>query len=383
MSGENPRKQVKESCVSGLYFALAQALMFLTMACMFRLGLTLVETERMPFGDIYKIMLAFLFGGMAAGRMAGMLPDQAKANLGSERFFYMKNRESEISLTKGGKKLEKKIQQIEFKNINFSYPSRPGAKVLKGINMTISAGETVALVGHAGCGKSTIIQLLERFYDADSGSILVNGVKIEDLDLPWWRQQIGFVQQEPILINSSIADNIRSGQGELVGEIAANNYKNYDPEVHPKPSQEKSERVIENELSMNQVQECAKTAMAHDFVVAQALGYDTVVGRGGGQLSGGQKQRIAIARTLMRHPKILLLDEATSALDAENEKLVNQALNFAREDRTVILIAHRLSTVRSADRIIAIDSGVVVETGTHEELCSQKGYYYNLIKAQL
>lgn len=185
-------------------------------------------------------------------------------------------------------------------------------------------------------------------------------------------------------MNTTIATNIRSGKGEILGEIFNANYNHYDAIVHQDKSRKNRQlRSVDKELPIEEVIEHAKTANAHTFITEQQHQYETTVGRGGGQLSGGQKQRVAIARTLMREPSILLLDEATSALDAESEVLVNQALDNAKKGRTTILIAHRLSTVRSADRIIAIDNGIVVETGTHDELVGKKGYYYNLIKAQL
>ena len=259
-------------------------------------------------------------------------------------------------------------------------------QVLRGLDLKISSGQTVALVGPSGCGKSTTVQLIQRFYNADAGQvgcretpsfflflslflstpsspsplslllllhsllqITLDGRDIRSLNLKWLRSNIGIVSQEPVLFDTTIIENIRFGK--------------------------------EN-VTMAQIETAAKNANAHDFISQLPDGYNTHVGEGGTQLSGGQKQRIAIARALVKNPKILLLDEATSALDTESEKTVQDALDKAREGRTTIVIAHRLSTIQTADVIASIEGGRVVEWGTHAELMDNEGLYYELVTAQ-
>ncbi|GFS68458.1 ATP-dependent translocase ABCB1 [Nephila pilipes] len=213
--------------------------------------------------------------------------------------------------------------------------------------MEIESGKTVALVGSSGCGKSTCIQLIERFYDTDSGNILLDDVNIKDINVRNLRSHIGLVFQEPVLFSCSIAENIAYGN-------------NFEP------------------VDMNEVIAAARKANIHQFIASLPQGYATTVGTKGTQLSGGQKQRVAIARALLRDPKILLLDEATSALDTESEHIVQEALDNARNGRTCIIIAHRLTTIQTADFIIVVHKGRVVERGTHQDLLKMKGYYYKL-----
>ncbi|XP_050207914.1 ABC transporter B family member 15-like [Mercurialis annua] len=254
---------------------------------------------------------------------------------------------------KKGKILPHIRGEIEFKEVKFSYPSRPDSPILKGLNLKVQAGKTVGLVGGSGSGKSTIISLLERFYDPVSGNILIDGCKIKKLQLQWLRSQIGLVNQEPILFATSIKENILFGN---------------------------------EEASMESIERAAKAANAHDFILKLPDGYETQVGQFGAQLSGGQKQRIAIARALIRDPKILLLDEATSALDAGSEKLVQQALDRASVGRTTIVVAHRLSTIRDADLIVVLESGRVIESGCHNELIQlnegEGGAYNKMVQLQ-
>ncbi|KAL3284931.1 hypothetical protein HHI36_019063 [Cryptolaemus montrouzieri] len=239
--------------------------------------------------------------------------------------------------------------EIIFDGVHFRYPSRQDVKILNGVNLTIKPGETVAFVGSSGCGKSTCIQLIQRFYDPIEGRVFVDGNNIKDLNLSWWRSHIGVVGQEPSLFATSIAENIRYGKLDV--------------------SQEEIERA-------------AKRAQVHEFIVSLPQGYESVIGERGTQISGGQKQRIAIARALVREPSILLLDEATSALDTTSEAEVQAAIDAISGQCTTVIIAHRLSTVRNADRIIVFSQGVITEQGSYQELMQQKGTFYNLVKAQ-
>ncbi|KAH9637264.1 hypothetical protein HF086_006908 [Spodoptera exigua] len=250
------------------------------------------------------------------------------------------------SLQKGGLTPRRVIGEISLEDVHFSYPSRPEVKVLNGFSIKIKAGECVALVGSSGCGKSTILQLLQRLYDPLSGSVKLDGKDVKNLNLGWLRSCLGVVGQEPVLFRGTIFDNIAIGFPEATRE---------------------------------EVQTVAEMAYAHDFITNLPNGYDTVIGERGASLSGGQKQRIAIARSLLREPAVLLLDEATSALDPHSERQVQAALDRASVGRTTIMVSHRLSTITNANRIICMDQGAIVEEGTHEELMKTKGFYYKLV----
>ena len=236
---------------------------------------------------------------------------------------------------------------IEYHNVHFSYNS--DKEVIKGINLNISEGQTVAFVGESGGGKTTLVDLLPRFYDVTSGEIRINGVNIKDLPLTKLRGMMGIVSQEAILFNDSFFANIAFGM----------------------PTATEKEVI-----------EAAKVANAHEFIMQTAEGYQSSVGERGQKLSGGQRQRISIARAVLKNPPILILDEATSALDTENEKLVQQALEKLMHNRTTLVIAHRLSTIKNADLICVLHDGKIVEQGTHEQLLELKGYYYKLLQMQ-
>ncbi|CAF4542802.1 unnamed protein product, partial [Rotaria sp. Silwood2] len=268
--------------------------------------------------------------------------------LGSASFvFDLIDRVSTINTFENeGKKTPCIIGDIEFHDASFAYPARKDILILNKINMKIPSGKTVALVGTSGCGKSTVIQLIHRFYDPDSGCVLLDGQDIKTLDVAWLRSHIGIVSQESALFTGSIEENIRFGKPDATDD---------------------------------EVIAAAKMANAHDFIMELPDNYKTL---SGDKLSGGQKQRIAIARALVSNPKILLLDEPTSALDNINERMVQDALDRAKEGRTTIVIAHRLSTIRNVDTIIVIDKGEVIECGTHNELMKKNGQYNEFVTAQ-
>ncbi|KAI8374849.1 putative ABC transporter protein [Blakeslea trispora] len=240
--------------------------------------------------------------------------------------------------------------EIEFRNVGFKYPTRPDITILKDLNLKIKPGMTVAFVGPSGSGKSTSIQLLQRFYDPLSGLVLLDGKDLKEYNVTWLRSKIGVVSQEPVLFNLTIKENILMG--------------------------------VESAVSDQEIIAACKKANCHSFILQLPEGYNTSVGEHGGMLSGGQKQRIAIARAILKNPTILLLDEATSALDTQSERLVQSALDAAAADRTTIVIAHRLSTVRNADLIVVMQSGDLVEQGTHNDLLALNGVYADLVKKQ-
>ncbi|CAI7780578.1 unnamed protein product [Closterium sp. NIES-54] len=261
--------------------------------------------------------------------------------------------QSKIDPEAGGEEPEEVLGEVQFQAVCFAYPARPSVVVLRDFNLLVAAGQTVALVGESGSGKSTVVALVERFYDPQSGAVLLDGRSIDALNLRLLRQHMGLVSQEPALFNISIRDNIaygRAGSGGATG----------------------------GEISEAEIVEAARAANVHGFISGLPQGYDTQVGERGVQISGGQKQRIAIARAIIGDPRLLLLDEATSALDAESEKVVQTALERVMTNRTTIVVAHRLSTIVHADKIAVLHNGSVVEEGKHEELLAQGGVYSSL-----
>uniref|UniRef100_A0A663EMC8 ABC-type xenobiotic transporter n=1 Tax=Aquila chrysaetos chrysaetos TaxID=223781 RepID=A0A663EMC8_AQUCH len=302
---------------------------------------------------IFRVFSSIMFAAMNVGQSASLAPDFGKARMSAQRIFQLLDRKPQIdSYSEEGEKLSDFEGSIEFRNVHFVYPTRPEVQVLQGLNVKVNKGQTLALVGSSGCGKSTSIQLLERFYDPVEGQVLADGFDTRSLHLQWLRSRLGLVSQEPILFDCSIAENIRYGDNSRV-------------------------------VSQEEIEEAAKAANIHTFIEKLPEKYNTRVGEKGTQLSGGQKQRIAIARALVRNPAILLLDEATSALDTESEKIVQKALDNARQGRTCIVIAHRLTTVQTADIIAVIQNGRVVEQGTHSQLLAKEGHYYALVNAQV
>ncbi|KAK6913177.1 ABC transporter type 1, transmembrane domain [Dillenia turbinata] len=302
-------------------------------------------------GTVFAVGAAIAVGGLALGAGLSNLKYFSEAFSAGERIMEVINRVPKIdSDNMEGEILQNCVGEVEFKHVEFAYPSRPESIIFKDFNLKIPAGKTVALVGGSGSGKSTVISLLQRFYDPLGGEIVLDGVSIVKLQLKWLRSQMGLVSQEPALFATSIKENILFGK---------------------------------EDATTDEVVDAAKSANAHNFISQLPQGYDTQVGERGVQMSGGQKQRIAIARAIIKAPRILLLDEATSALDSGSERIVQEALDKAAVGRTTIIIAHRLSTVRDADIIAVVQNGAVLETGSHDELIrNEDGLYTSLIRLQ-
>lgn len=347
------RSSLAKAPIYGITFALAQGIPFLINAAVFRFGAWLIANCYTEYENVFLVYSVIVFAAMNIGQSSSLAPDFAKAKAAAQRIFQLLQKKPLIDIySQEGEKPTDIYGEITFQGVEFSYPTRKDAQVLRGLDVCVKPGQTLALVGSSGCGKSTTVQLLERLYDPAAGQVFVDGVDIRTLNLAWLRSQLSLVSQEPILFDCSIAENIQYGDNNRT-------------------------------VSQQEIEEAAKSANIHDFIMGLPEKYNTRVGDKGTQLSGGQKQRIAIARALIRQPKVLLLDEATSALDTESEKIVQQALDDARQGRTCIVIAHRLSTIRNADIIAVIQNGKVFEKGTHAELLAKRGAYFALVNAQV
>lgn len=310
-------------------------------------GSTMLTQGRIAFGELTAFMLYTFTVAFSVGALSSLYEDFAKAIGATERVFSLLNQSP--SILDGDVQPDDCKGDIELKNVSFFYPTRPDNIILQSCDLHIRPSQVLALVGPSGSGKSTIAALISRMYDPNVGGLYLDGVPIQKLKLEWLRFQVGVVSQEPILFASSIKDNIR----------------------YARPT-----------ASDEEVISAAKSANAHEFVLDFSEGYDTLVGERGVRLSGGQKQRIAIARALLKNPKILILDEATSALDAESEHLVQEALEHLMMGRTTLVIAHRLSTIQDANSVAVLDGGQIKELGTHQELMSKNGIYFRLVQRQ-
>uniref|UniRef100_A0A1A8HQI9 ATP-binding cassette, sub-family B (MDR/TAP), member 4 n=2 Tax=Nothobranchius kuhntae TaxID=321403 RepID=A0A1A8HQI9_NOTKU len=343
----------KKAHVYGFTFSFSQSMIYFAYAGCFRFGAWLIEEGRMDVEGVFLVISAVLFGAMALGEANTFAPNYAKAKMSASHLMMLLNKKPDIdNLSQEGVSPDKFDGNVSFVNVTFNYPSRPDVPILQGLNLKVKKGETLALVGSSGCGKSTTIQLMERFYDPSGGSVVMDNMDVKQLNIHWLRSQIGIVSQEPVLFDCTLAENIAYGDNS-------------------------------RSVSMEEIQAAARAANIHSFIDELPQKYKTQAGDKGTQLSGGQKQRIAIARAILRNPKVLLLDEATSALDTESEKVVQDALDQASKGRTCVIVAHRLSTIRNADRIVVFQGGVVVEQGTHQQLLAKKGVYHMLVTTQL
>ncbi|MEX2379653.1 MAG: ATP-binding cassette domain-containing protein, partial [Vicingaceae bacterium] len=313
-------------------------------------GVILVQAEELTMGSLFTFILYSVFVGASLGGIADLYSQLQKAVGATENLLEIFDEEQEETTLKNTD-LKVEHGNISFKNVHFAYPNRADIQVLKDLSFDIKAGQQVALVGPSGAGKSTITALILKFFEAQKGQILIDGKAIEDYSLEKLRSSMAIVPQDVMLFGGSIFDNILYGKANA---------------------------------DKNEVIEAAKKANAHEFIQDFPEGYDTLVGERGVQLSGGQRQRIAIARAILKDPKILILDEATSSLDSQSEQLVQQALEKLMSGRTSLVIAHRLSTIQKADHILVLQKGELVESGTHNELNSKAdGLYKNLKELQM
>ncbi|XP_057732510.1 ABC transporter B family member 11-like [Arachis stenosperma] len=348
---EGPMKSgIRQGVISGSGFGISFFFMFCVYATSFYAGARLMKAGKATFSDVFRVFFALTMAAIGVSQSSSFAPDSSKAKSAAASIFGIIDRKSKIDPSdESGRTLDTVRGDIEICHVSFKYPSRPDVQIFRDLSLAIHSGKTVALVGESGSGKSTVISLLQRFYEPDSGEITLDGVEIRQLQLKWLRQQMGLVSQEPVLFNESIRANIAYGKGGNATE---------------------SEIIAAAEL-----------ANAHRFISGLHQGYDTIVGERGTQLSGGQKQRVAIARAIIKSPKILLLDEATSALDAESERVVQDALDKVMVNRTTVVVAHRLSTIKNADVIAVVKNGVIVEKGRHETLINVKdGFYASLVQ---
>ncbi|KAK0222157.1 ste6-like protein [Armillaria fumosa] len=354
---EKPLQVANKTAVwSNMMYAFAQSVAFWVIALVFWFGARLVSELEITSTEFFVGLMSTTFAAIQAGNIFQHAPDMSEAKEASEGIVRIFDSMPEIDAqSPDGEpvKREETRGHIRFEGVHFRYPTRPGVRVLRDLNLDIKQGTYVALVGQSGCGKSTTIQLIERFYDPLAGRVTLDGKDISDLNVAQYRQLISLVSQEPTLYSGTVRFNI------LLGAI--------------KPPEE---------VTQEEIEDACRNANILDFIESLPQKFETEVGGKGSQLSGGQKQRIAIARALLRDPKVLLLDEATSALDSSSEKVVQAALDQAAKGRTTIAIAHRLSTIQNADCIYFIKDGGVSESGTHDQLIAQKGDYYEFVQMQ-
>jgi ATP-binding cassette, subfamily B, bacterial len=336
--------------VRGLFIIFMITILFGAIFFMMWRGALMVQNGDMPAGDLISfVMFTGILGGAIAS-FSTLYSTILSALGGTEKIREILLSGNEVNIDEAGANTIPKISgDIHFNDVNFAYPARPEIDVLKGIDINIAEGEKVALVGQSGSGKSTIVQLLMKFYNLKSGNISINGKPIEDYNITHLRKNIGIVPQDVIMFGGTIRENI------LYGNPSANE---------------------------EQLMHAAAMSNCLEFINNFPEKMETIVGERGIKLSGGQKQRIAIARAILKNPSILVLDEATSSLDAESERVVQEALDNLMQDRTSIIIAHRLSTIKDVDRIYVIDNGIIVEQGTHSELAQSNGMYNSLAKLQ-
>ena len=348
------KKSLRSILKASILYAASQSFMFLCIALGFWYGGKLIGRGEYTMFQFFVCYSAVIFGAQSAGTIFTFAPDMSKAKEAAAELKTLSDRQPLIDTwSEKGDPVTEAKGHIEFQNVHFRYPTRPEVPVLRGIDLTVKPGDYVALVGASGCGKSTSIGLIERFYDPHEGVVLLDGQDVSRLNINDYRAHIALVSQEPTLYQGNIRENILLGSA-------------IDPS-----------KVSEDEIEL-----ACRNANIWTFINSLPDGLNTQLGNKGVMLSGGQKQRVAIARALLRNPKVLLLDEATSALDSESEKIVQAALDQAAKGRTTIAVAHRLSTIQRADRIYVFEGGKIVEAGKHQQLLAKKGRYFELVQMQ-
>ena len=345
------RAACKRISARALLTVIAIAAAFCSITSVLWLGALAVLAGDMSAGELGQFILYAVLAATALGALAEIWGELQVAAGACERLMELLRLRPSIATPQSARRMPAPPRgEIEMRNIRFAYPQRPDSNALCNLSFRIAAGESVALVGRSGAGKSSVFRLLLRFYDPQSGDILVDGISAPTADLEDLRQRFALVSQEAILFSLSVGENIRYGR----------------------PAASDAE-----------VRAAARQANAHDFITALPRGYETMLGERGARLSGGQKQRIAIARALLRDAPVLLLDEATNALDAESEDMVRRAMERLMRDRTVLIIAHRLSTIRGVDRILLLDEGAIAGEGNHESLLRENALYRRLVELEL
>lgn len=348
-----PQQQnLQRSQSSGLLFGISQLALYGSEALILWYGAHLVSKGLSTFSKVIKVFVVLVITANSVAETVSLAPEIIRGGEAVGSVFSILDRTTRIDPDDPeAEPVETLRGDIELRHVDFSYPARPDVAVFKDFSLRIRAGRSQALVGASGSGKSSVISLIERFYDPNAGKVMIDGKDIRRMNLKSLRLKIGLVQQEPVLFATTIFENISYGK--------------------------------ETEVTESEVIEAARAANVHGFVTGLPNGYQTQVGERGVQLSGGQKQRIAIARAVLKNPTILLLDEATSALDAESECVLQEALEKLMRGRTTVVVAHRLSTIRGVDSIAVVQDGRIVEHGSHSDLVSRNdGAYYRLLQLQ-
>ncbi|XP_067834142.1 ABC-type oligopeptide transporter ABCB9-like [Heptranchias perlo] len=342
---ETHQLKTKRDLVTAVYLVCLRHVQLAMQLILLYCGQYLIRTGQMSSGSLISFILYQMNLGDYVRTLVHMYSEMIHSVGAAEKVFEYLDRKPSVR-TDGKLETETLKGHVEFQNVSFSYPTRPEIQVLKNVSFELKCGEITALVGPSGGGKTTCVSLLERFYEPQSGQILLDGKPIEEYEHKYYHNKLGLVGQEPVLFALSVQGNICYG--------------------------------LQN-CPMTAVTAAAQRANAHGFIERMEHGYNTDVGEAGGQLSAGQKQRIAIARALIREPQVLILDEATSSLDVESEHMIQQALSRGT-GQTILVIAHRLKTVEQADKIIVIENGTVMEEGNHRQLMEQEGCYFRLVQ---